>query len=463
MFDVVEQAKRRLSDEMATMIRFEGPKFKVREMITRSEFEQVIFSETQTIEKHLDETVKASGLRPDQIDAVIRTGGSSNIPVFKYMLMEKFGAKKVQAIDTFSSVTSGLGVYAHGIATGEIEAKGYTVDDLPKRSGKQTEQTVASVNLELLQRRMMAREDEAAGGQGEQERILMVLTEGNQLLLSKVPEHFLNEEEPVKLPVKLPNSEERILAAQVVSLEEPLLLATCFFRFLLTTPGHLFDLQEMGMTAADFYHFRPDEYITTFGPWEQMKQYEKFLLVTTYGHVRAYNLTGMVESVEGPSPLQFDRHEAGLPAAIFGANVTDELLLALDNGRAVRCCIGELPLRGVQAINRRNGEQLTGIALAQSGGQEVILLTADGYGKRMQMDWTQVPDRPNTRGRVIITRNDLRGAAIVADGGTVWAITAEKIIPLESDRVPIDDEGSTKSYKILRDKSAGNVLGFLDF
>jgi hypothetical chaperone protein len=461
MFDAIEQVKRRLSDDMATMIRFSGPKFRVSEMVKRSEFEQIIYAETQLIEKHLDETVRDSGLRPDQIDAVIRTGGSSNIPVFKYMLMEKFGAKKVQAIDTFSSVTSGLGVYAHGIAAGEIEAKGYTTDDLPQRKGQAKEQSVASVNLGLVQRRMQAREEEAAGVQREAQQVLALLTEGNRLLLSKMAQGTLSEETAVPLPVQITEHEKRILAAQIVSLEEPLLLATSFFRFLLTTPGHLLDLQDMGMTAADFYHFKADEYITTFGRWAQLKQQEKFLLITTQGHVRAYNMEGLVETIEGPTPLQFDRHAAGLPAAVLGANTTDELLLALDNGRAVRYCTGDLPLRGVQALNRRNGEQLTGIALADAD-KEVILITADGYAKRMRMDEVAVPDRPNTRGRVIITRNELRGAAVVPDGGIAWVVTDGGMVAVECGRLPLDGEGSTKSYKFLKEKSMGNVLGFLE-
>ncbi len=310
---------------------------------------------------------------------------------------------------------------------------------------------------------MAAREEEAGGVQVEEQKVLMLLTEGNQLLASKISKDAFTAEEPVDLPVQLPNKEERVLSAQVASLEEPVLLATSFFRFLLTTPGHLLDLKAMGMTAADFYHFRPDEYITAFGRWEQIKQHEKFLLVTTYGHARVYNLEGnLVESIEGPSPVQFDRHAAGLPAAILGANVTDQLLLALDNGRAVRYCLGDLPLRGVQAINRRNGEQLTGIALAQSGGDQLILMTADGYGKRMQIDWVAAPDRPNTRGRVIIARNNLRGAAIIQDGGTIWAITAEKILPLETGRLPLDNEGGTKSHKFLKQKNTKNFLGFLN-
>jgi hypothetical protein len=36
------------------------------------------------------------------------------------------------------------------------------------------------------------------------------------------------------------------------------------------------------------------------------------------------------------------------------------------------------------------------------------------------------------------------------------------IVAVESGRLPLDDEGSTKSYKFVKDKGAGNVLGFLD-
>jgi DNA gyrase/topoisomerase IV subunit A len=137
------------------------------------------------------------------------------------------------------------------------------------------------------------------------------------------------------------------------------------------------------------------------------------------------------------------------------------LVLTLDNGRAVRYCIGELPLRGVQAINRRDGEQLTGATLAESGS-EVVLITADGYGKRMQVDEVAVPDRPNTRGRVIVTRNEVRGMVAAPEGEDLWVVTDRKLVGVESGRIPLDGEGSTKSYKFLKGKGLGRVLGFLE-
>ncbi|RIK37642.1 MAG: molecular chaperone, partial [Chloroflexi bacterium] len=112
LFEVVEQVKRRLSERDEAVIRLQGDGFIIREPITRTEFEQLIRPEHNIIERHLNETLQSSGLRTEQIDVVIRTGGSSQIPLFQRMLAQKFGAEKVQAIDTFGSVTAGLGIIA---------------------------------------------------------------------------------------------------------------------------------------------------------------------------------------------------------------------------------------------------------------------------------------------------------------------------------------------------------------
>ena len=52
----------------------------------------------------------------DQINAVLRTGGSAQIPCFVALLEERFGASKVRAMDTFSSVTAGLAVIAQRLS-----------------------------------------------------------------------------------------------------------------------------------------------------------------------------------------------------------------------------------------------------------------------------------------------------------------------------------------------------------
>jgi molecular chaperone DnaK (HSP70) len=44
---------------------------------------------------------------------VVKTGGSSNVPVFSEMLVSIFGDDKVKSSDVFNSVTAGLAISAH--------------------------------------------------------------------------------------------------------------------------------------------------------------------------------------------------------------------------------------------------------------------------------------------------------------------------------------------------------------
>ncbi len=155
MFDQVEMAKRLLSEKRGAEIRLDGPDFKVREFATRSEFEHIIRSDILAIEAELKRVVDSSGLDQNEIDAVIRTGGSAQIPVFHEMLAQTFGPEKVQSIDTFSSVTAGLGIYAHRIETGEIEAKAYTADDVtPPPQARGSRPRINQVNLDLVKKRI---------------------------------------------------------------------------------------------------------------------------------------------------------------------------------------------------------------------------------------------------------------------------------------------------------------------
>ena len=82
------------------------------ELYTRYQFEQDIFNFVSQIEAVLLETVIASGLEPEEIDAVVKTGGSSNIPIFTAMLKDIFGQQRVKASSTFSSVVGGLAIKA---------------------------------------------------------------------------------------------------------------------------------------------------------------------------------------------------------------------------------------------------------------------------------------------------------------------------------------------------------------
>lgn len=459
MFDMAEQAKRRLSDDMATMLRLEGPGFHVVDMITRSEFEQIIRADILAIDRHLDETVRTSGLRPEQIDAVIRTGGSSNVPAFRYLLMEKFGRTKVQASDTFSSVTSGLGILGHGIAAGQIEIKGYTPDDLVTETAGTAGPTsrrpdVAAVNLALVQRRLAAQEAGESGQAAARRPTLLLIGPDHQLLIQALLPGGLIGDEPLPLASALVHNgaagqRTGPLVSLVIGLDDELLLVTSRYRFFLTTARQLQELDEMGLTMAGYFHFQANEHVCALGDWMALRCQEKMLLVTSRGYARTYPLAGLVEGVEGPTPLQFDQPLPGLPILATGATIAEELVVVLDSGRATRTPLAALPLQGTMAINRRDDERLVGAEIG-SPTNELLLVTADGYGRRLELADVPAPDRSNSRGRVLVSRRPVTGLARRSPEGSIWLVVEGMLRPVPSDQLPPLDGMSTRSHRLLR-------------
>jgi hypothetical chaperone protein len=111
-YNRVEAGKIALSDEGATMITLEDRDIALWELYTRYQFEQDIYHYLIEVEKVLFDTIARSGLEPGQIDAVVKTGGSSSIPLFTEMLARIFGREKIRASNAFTSVVAGLAIKA---------------------------------------------------------------------------------------------------------------------------------------------------------------------------------------------------------------------------------------------------------------------------------------------------------------------------------------------------------------
>jgi hypothetical chaperone protein len=112
LIDEVERAKIALSTVPFALIRLAGDDVDVWQPVTRSLFEFLIGEAAQRIETCLLDTLARSGLRAQEIDAVVRTGGSAQIPCVIEMMGRIFGPDKIVLSDVFSSVTAGLAVCA---------------------------------------------------------------------------------------------------------------------------------------------------------------------------------------------------------------------------------------------------------------------------------------------------------------------------------------------------------------
>ena len=111
-YNRVESGKIALSNNGATIITLEDKEIALWELYTRHQFETDIYSYLVDVEKVLLDTIARSGLEPGAIDAVVKTGGSSSIPLFTEMLARIFGTEKVKGSNAFTSVVAGLAIKA---------------------------------------------------------------------------------------------------------------------------------------------------------------------------------------------------------------------------------------------------------------------------------------------------------------------------------------------------------------
>jgi hypothetical chaperone protein len=110
LYEQVEQAKVRLSDQRATPIGMDVPGIQFEDTLERWDFERMIGPDVRAVAACVDRAVEAAGLRHTDIDVVLRTGGSSRIPRFIKLLAERFGEEKLREMDVFTGVASGLGI-----------------------------------------------------------------------------------------------------------------------------------------------------------------------------------------------------------------------------------------------------------------------------------------------------------------------------------------------------------------
>jgi hypothetical chaperone protein len=112
MYEEVERAKVRLSEARETALAMHMGDIDFEERIPRWDFERLIGPDVREVERCIDRALERAGLAAAEIDVILRTGGSSRIPRFVRMLADKFGAEKLQEMDVFTGVASGLALAA---------------------------------------------------------------------------------------------------------------------------------------------------------------------------------------------------------------------------------------------------------------------------------------------------------------------------------------------------------------
>lgn len=108
LYESIEKTKKLLSTQEVAQIVFNNGPINIDQTLTKTEFENIISPRVETIKQIILKTLIDAKVKPDQIDVVVRTGGSSLIPIFEKLLSDIFGREKLKQFETFTSIASGL-------------------------------------------------------------------------------------------------------------------------------------------------------------------------------------------------------------------------------------------------------------------------------------------------------------------------------------------------------------------
>lgn len=108
LYEAIERSKKELSEREESRIAFADGPIAIDVKISRLEFEKIIEGRVAEIGRVVEGTLSSAMIKPDQVDVVVRTGGSSLIPIFEDLLVKIFGKSKLTQFETFTSIAAGL-------------------------------------------------------------------------------------------------------------------------------------------------------------------------------------------------------------------------------------------------------------------------------------------------------------------------------------------------------------------
>lgn len=107
VFEAIKEFKAQLSVDESALL--DIPEIDIQVVVERWEFEMMISDLLAEFDQAITVILQKANCRPDDIDLVLRTGGSSLIPAVKDILDNQFRGKVVEH-DPFTSVAAGLAI-----------------------------------------------------------------------------------------------------------------------------------------------------------------------------------------------------------------------------------------------------------------------------------------------------------------------------------------------------------------
>jgi hypothetical chaperone protein len=108
----VEHCKKMLSTEWEAPVELHHHGMRIHERLGRSEFTEIIEDPLADMLESIEEAERLAGVRPDQIDCVLTTGGTCLIPAVQHLLSARYSPERLLQRETFTSVAAGLALVA---------------------------------------------------------------------------------------------------------------------------------------------------------------------------------------------------------------------------------------------------------------------------------------------------------------------------------------------------------------
>ncbi|MBM6580081.1 Hsp70 family protein [Microvirga sp. BT689] len=108
LYRAVSSAKVALSSQEETDFRFQGGSVDIHARIARADFESWIDEDVRKIAGTVDEALAKAGVKPDEIERVFLTGGTSFVPAIRRLFVNRFGESRLTSADQFESIAYGL-------------------------------------------------------------------------------------------------------------------------------------------------------------------------------------------------------------------------------------------------------------------------------------------------------------------------------------------------------------------
>jgi hypothetical chaperone protein len=116
LYEAVESAKRRLSDEADTLMAVDEPSLAFDQPVSRVDLDRVSETPVSSIMASLERTLDSAAIRAEDVEILCLTGGTSRMPLVANALAARLPSASVRRLESFHSVVRGLARRARELA-----------------------------------------------------------------------------------------------------------------------------------------------------------------------------------------------------------------------------------------------------------------------------------------------------------------------------------------------------------